>query len=99
MLHLAIEDVPDYVDRAGGDEDSPHHGLPEHAQDYDWGGCADLLFQDTDVLLLFDASLDGIEDPEGEINQALGLTDLQAKEWFEPFGNGTHRDPARGFRR
>jgi hypothetical protein len=98
-LHLAIAEAPGYADLAEDDVQSPHHGLPERDDDYDWDACADLLFQDTDVLLLFDASLDGIEDPDGEINQTLDMTSLQAKEWFEPFGNTTHRDTERGFRR
>ena len=98
-LHLAIDDAPGYEELAQDNPRSAHHGLPERDDDYDWGACVDLLFQDTDVLMLFDAGLDGIEDPEGEINQALGMANLQAREWFEPFGNTGQRDAARGFRR
>ena len=98
-LHLAIDDAPGYEELAQDNEQSAHHGLPERDDDYDWDACGDLLFQDTDVLMLFDASLDGIEDPEGEINQALGMANLQAKEWFDPFDNTGRRDPERGFRR
>lgn len=32
--------------------------------------------------MLFDASLDGIEDSSNEINHALGLANLAAAEWF-----------------
>ncbi|MGW7284020.1 hypothetical protein ACWGH4_00750 [Streptomyces sp. NPDC054847] len=48
--------------------------------------------------MLFDASLVGIEDSGNEINQALGLANLAAAEWFVPFRPGKARDPDRGFR-
>ena len=44
---------------------------------------AETVFEDDDVLMLFDPSLDGIEDaPEGE---DLGLTNLRFEDWFKPF--------------
>ncbi|MGC0407301.1 hypothetical protein RKD31_000544 [Streptomyces sp. SAI-163] len=74
-------------------------GLGEDRRDFDWDWCSDVLFEDHDVLMLFDASLDGIEDSGNEINQALGLASLAAAEWFVPFRPGQARDPDRGFRR
>jgi len=74
-------------------------GLAEDRGDFDWDWCSTVLFEDHDVLMLFDASLDGIEDSGNEINQALGLANLAAAEWFEPFRPGQARDPGRGFRR
>ncbi|MGW0756028.1 hypothetical protein ACWD1Y_05985 [Streptomyces sp. NPDC002814] len=56
-------------------------------------------FPDHDVLILFDARLDGIEDPDGAVNQRLGMGDLRAAEWSGPFGHPPARDPERGFRR
>ena len=45
--------------------------LPEHAAgDHDFEWARDVLFEDHDVLLLFDASLDGIEETDSELNQA-----------------------------
>ncbi|MFI5940562.1 hypothetical protein ACIBCB_09910 [Streptomyces uncialis] len=73
-------------------------GLPEDRRDFDWGWCSTVLFEDHDVLMLFDASLDGIEDGGNEINQAMGLSNLGAAEWFEPFRPDQARDPGRGFR-
>ena len=96
-LHLAIEDAPTYLeDRPADDE---HHTLPRHEDDYSWDACSDLLFQDHDVLMLFDASLAGIEAPGNPANQRLGAGDLRVDSWFEPFDNGVARNPQRGFRR
>ncbi|MER6452776.1 hypothetical protein ABT270_09125 [Streptomyces sp900105245] len=74
-------------------------GLSEDRRDYDWDWCSDVLFDDHDVLMLFDASLDGIEDSANEINQALGLANLAPADWFSPFRPGQARDPDRGFHR
>ncbi|MFD3761978.1 hypothetical protein [Streptomyces sp. NPDC058622] len=72
--------------------------LPQSNCDYDWEGCSDFLFEDHDVLMLFDAKLDGMEDPNSEVHQALGMVNLAANEWFEPFRTDEARDPGRGFR-
>jgi hypothetical protein len=73
-------------------------GLPAHRADYDWDACSDVLFQDHDVLMLFDARLDGLEDPDSGISQALGMVNLDTDDWFEPFSPDSARDPDRGFR-
>ncbi|MCL7382519.1 hypothetical protein [Streptomyces sp. 35G-GA-8] len=72
-------------------------GLGEDRRDFDWDWCSDVLFEDHDVLMLFDASLDGIEDSGNEINQALGLANLASADWFVPFRPRQARDPDRGF--
>jgi hypothetical protein len=97
-LHLAIRDAPTYLEDVE-DRDVDHTRLPAHRDDYDWGACSTMFFQDHDVLMLFDARLDGIEDPDGSANQHLGAGDLRAAAWFEPFGNTPVRDADRGFRR
>jgi hypothetical protein len=51
-------------------------GLDEDRRDFDWDWCSDVLFEDHDVLMLFDASLGGVEDSGSEINQALGPANL-----------------------
>ncbi|WP_326811034.1 hypothetical protein OIE62_23115 [Streptomyces scopuliridis] len=96
-LHLAIRDASDR-----GDEDhaTGRHGrLPAHRDDYDFDMCSEIFFQDSDVLMLYSARFDGIEDPDGETNQYMGIGDLRASAWFEPFLNVTARAPHRGFRR
>ncbi|MFF2546214.1 hypothetical protein ACFVUY_27090 [Kitasatospora sp. NPDC058063] len=49
--------------------------------------------------MLYSSRFDGIEDPDGDANRQLGVGDLRAQAWFEPFGNVEARDPHRGFRR
>ena len=73
--------------------------LPAHPDDYTWHRCSELLFQDHDILLLADASLDGIDDPTNPVNVMTGLGDLHPSNWFTEFANVDHRDPHRGFRR
>ncbi|MFF0465680.1 hypothetical protein [Streptomyces mexicanus] len=73
-------------------------GLPEDRADFDWDACSDVLFQDYDVLMLFDNSLDGIEDPEGDVHQSLGMVNLAPGDWFDAFDPEQARDPDRGFR-
>ncbi|MFJ2805078.1 hypothetical protein [Kitasatospora sp. NPDC087271] len=99
-LHLAIADAGDSADEIEGDpDDTEHSTLPVHRDDYDFDACTDMFFQDTDVLMLYSARFDGIEDPDGDANRQLGVGDLRAQAWFEPFGNVKVRDPHRGFRR
>ncbi|MGW3183173.1 hypothetical protein ACWDD9_28255 [Kitasatospora sp. NPDC001119] len=96
-LHLALADAPFTRELI---EDLPkHQALPSHDDDYDWDACVDLLFQDTDILMLFSAHLDGIEDPDDTANQAMGIGDMCPAAWFTPFDNVQARDPKRGFRR
>lgn len=105
VLHLALQDAPSTIelaeDAAAADGTEPWitRGLPPHPDDYDWEQCADLLFQDTDVLMLYDAALDGIENPDGDESRYLGMGDLRASNWFEWFLNVEPRDPSRPFRR
>ena len=51
----------------------------------DW--LEDLLLQDTDVLMLYNPALDGVEDPDSPINQHLGCAHLHPNDWFKPFAN------------
>lgn len=97
VLHLAIRDAVDREVEGGAAGD--HGRLPSHRDDYDFGMCSEVFFQDTDVLMLYNARFDGIEDPDGETNQHMGIGDLRAAAWFEPFLNVQARDPHRGFRR
>jgi hypothetical protein len=95
VLHLAIKDAPGYLESAEENSGTRHFTLPEHRDDYDWRGCSDLLVQDGDVLMLYDARLDGIESSDEAINQHLGMGDLRPAAWFTPFANTTPRDPQR----
>ncbi|WP_433335006.1 hypothetical protein [Spirillospora sp. CA-294931] len=96
-LHLALRDAPVHQEMnvAGND----HEGLPERRDDYDWDGCSEFLFQDHDILWLFDSDYDGSEDPRSELNRELAIGDLRPAAWFKAFGNMEARDPHRGFQR
>ena len=99
VLHLAIEDGPDCLEEKEDAGDEEHDALPRHGDDYDWGMCSEVLFQDHDVLMLYDESLDGIEDPGSEANVYLRMGDMRPAAWFECFNNVEPRDASRGFRR
>lgn len=73
--------------------------LPEHNDDLNWNLLRDVLFQDGDILELFDPSRDGIEDPEDEENGYLGMGDYTPPAWFTTFNNMPARDSRRPFRR
>lgn len=98
-LHFAIKDGPAMLEMEEDAESERHFELPEHDDDYDWENCADCLFQDGDVLMLFDDELDGIEDPGDPLNRQAGIGDLRADNWFTWFANMKPRDPERAFRR
>ena len=98
-LHLMLR----YASAAAGDEwwglKDDFAAFPEHKADFNWVLLSDVLFQDADILELFDPSRDGIENPEDEENQNLGMGDYTPAAWFTPFDNEIARDPRRPFRR
>jgi hypothetical protein len=96
-LHLALRQAPDAL----ADEwFGPRllDGLPEHPDDLDWPMCLSVLFQDHDILALFDADLDGIEDPDTALNRDIGMGDYRPQSWFKPFLSAEPRDGRRPFR-
>lgn len=85
-LHLVMNAVEslfdgDLVD--GWMAELPRAG--ESDPDFDLARWA--LFRDDDVLLLFDASLDGVEDPDTEQSRLVGLANLHPRDWFVPFAD------------
>ncbi|NEA46324.1 sel1 repeat family protein [Streptomyces sp. SID10815] len=98
-LHIAIDyasstlvEEPDLVTELV-------EGVPPHHADWDWHLCIDVLFEDTDVLFLYEPWAQGIEDSEHHINQRMGLANLEAEDWFKPFYEDAARPQDRGFRR
>jgi hypothetical protein len=76
---LSITSEPAWIETLPGrdpDED-------EDEDDFDL--LVDLLFQDTDVLMLYNPALDGIEDPDSPIGQQLGIANLHPNDWFKQF--------------
>jgi hypothetical protein len=99
-LHLILERARDWwIDGEVGVRPEELAALPAHADDLDWQGALDALFADHDLLLLFDAELDGIEDPAALENRLPRMGDYRPAAWFTPFDAITGRDPQRGFRR
>lgn len=70
-----------------------------HEDDLAWDLLQDLLFQDTDILHLFDEELDGIEDPESDLNRHMAMGDYRPRSWFKTFDNMEPRDARRPYRR
>ena len=63
--------------------------LPDHGgDDADSERMREVLFADHDVLLLFEPSLDGVEDPDSEAARFERFVNLHPKDWFEPFSYG-----------
>ncbi|MEJ7764692.1 MAG: hypothetical protein WKF86_04285 [Acidimicrobiales bacterium] len=78
------------VDRAEELEDEGffHGGWFDALEQQDADDCVsakDMLFMDFDVLLLFDPSLDGVEDPASEAYQVERFENLHPRDWFKMF--------------
>jgi hypothetical protein len=98
-LHLILRAAPAAVDDGWGGLDELLSRLPEHPDDFDWHLASTVFFQDHDILELFEAKLDGVEDPDSEQNRAIGMGDYRPHVWFHAFANADPRDGRRPFRR
>lgn len=98
-LHLILRHVQAAVADGWAGVEDRFADLLEHEDDLDWDLLHDVLFQDLDILELFDVQLDGIEDPETEQNRQMGVGDYRPQAWFESFLNLEPRDGGRPFRR
>lgn len=98
-LHLAIRTARDAIDDDWISATRAIKSLPAHPDDFDWDMANDVLFQDHDILNLFDIELDGIEDPATDQNQSIGMGDYRPHTWFNPFNDFPPRDGRRPFRR
>lgn len=61
--------------------------LPVHGDDLDVDMARSLLFRDHDVLVLFEESLDGVEDPDDPVSSDQGFVNLHPREWFALFSD------------
>ena len=91
MLDFAEDGVPEVVPQA------ELAALPEHPDDLDWETCRDALFQDSDILSLFDPEHDGIEDPAAQGNQLIGMGDYRPAAWFRHSSTCSHATAADRF--
>lgn len=86
-LHLVIDLAEAHLtDGIIGTEIDTAKALPDHGQDdSDFEAMRDLLFTDHDVLILFDPSMDGAEEPDGEVDRIARFANLHPRDWFTPF--------------
>ena len=77
--HALIERCEELIDEHADELDDPD-GLREKFSEVH-----DLAFEDHDILMLFDARFDGIEDHTTGIGAALGVANLHPGDWFKPF--------------
>jgi hypothetical protein len=97
-LHIAIDHASSMVVDDPELVSSFVEGVPPHHRDWDWDLCLGVLFEDTDVLFLYQPWSQGIEDSDHHLNQLMTTANLEAQYWFEPFYEDSARDPDRGFR-
>lgn len=86
-LHLVI-DVAEREFDSGFDSDAEAlDQLPDHgAADAAFERARDVRLRDDDVLMLYDASLDGIDDPDDDVAAVYRVVNLHPTQWFLPFG-------------
>ena len=86
-LHLAIEHSETCVlDGLLGPDIGDAAELPDHGEaDRDFDRMRDRLFVDHDVMVLFEMSMDGADDPDSEINRIGRYANLHPRDWFKPF--------------
>lgn len=86
-LHLVIDLAETYLaDGIIGPDIDEAAALPDHASaDDDFDAMRERLFTDHDVLMLFDMSFDGVDDPDSEIAQIQRHANLNPRDWFKPF--------------
>jgi hypothetical protein len=84
-LHLVIDLAEDFV------ADSmfpPQDHLPACGEaDTDFESAREVLFRDHDVLMLFNASLDGMEDDSNQISEDFRFANLHPRDWFVTFSD------------
>jgi hypothetical protein len=84
---LAAHAILDQAESWGEDwdvDDLAEVGIVDEARgraDVEW--LKDMAFEDHDVLMLFDARMDGVE--VSDIAERMGFANLAAPDWFKPF--------------
>ncbi len=91
-LHLVIDAAEGAMRDGTVATDLPLPARPDRDEDFD--AIRELYFCDHDVLLLFDASLDGIEARYSVLDDHGLSWDLHPQAWFLPFED--HGLPRRG---
>lgn len=88
-LHMVIDLAEAFVNDGVVPAES---ALPARGdEDTDFDFAREVLFRDHDVLMLFNASLDGIEDDSGELAEQYRFANLHPRDWFAAFADVTDR--------
>jgi hypothetical protein len=75
-LHLIVQDAPSAAGHGWtGLDEAAFDSLPEHPDDLEWDAMPGVLFQDTDILHLFEPGLNGIDDPHDALDAHLAIGD------------------------
>jgi len=82
-LHLVVDVAENFVSEGILPPEDQLPGYGEADADFEWA--REVLFRDHDVLMLFDPSLDGIEDETGEIQEQYRFANLHPRDWFVTF--------------
>ena len=82
-LHLVIDAAEGGTGDGSLATDLSLPASPDRDEDFD--AIRELHFRDHDVLLLFDASLDGIEAPNSALDEHGLFANLHPQAWFLPF--------------
>jgi len=67
------------------DNQAVFDSLPASFADCEWGEIVPELTGDTDVEMLWQPHLDGIDDPANDLNRGLGVGDYRPSAWHELF--------------
>ncbi len=62
--------------------------LEARGEEADFALFEDAVYEDMDFLILFDPSRDGLD--QSAVGAHLGMGSLDIKDWFTPFGGGSH---------
>lgn len=85
-VHILIDFAEGHSNSGLDTHDNQLQQLPERgATDSDFELMRDILLRDNDVLMLFDPSLDGIDDPDNALTAAYRTVNLHPNRWFLPF--------------
>jgi hypothetical protein len=90
-LHLVIDSAEAGVSDDVIPMDDSLPADPERDRDFEWA--REVLFRDHDVLLLFNPSLDGIEDNDSDLSQRHMFANLHPQRWFLPFPDQLDDEP------
>ena len=84
-LHLVIDLAEGFVSDGTFPIQDQLPARGEADTDFEWA--REALFRDHDVLMLFNASLDGIEDDSNEIGAEFRFANLHPRDWFVTFSD------------